>query len=169
MKLSSFAKYAWGVLAFNLAVIMWGAYVRASSSGAGCGSHWPLCNGEIIPRAPTIKTLIELDMLIPLQTSTTLLRAQARWLYSLTFNASMTLACLVLVATAAYAAPCARLKARPDAWVAFKVDVLVRSARADYESDNAIPAYGRVLDGITNTIKQCRLSEDGDFSSRHTL
>ncbi len=59
MKLSRFAKYAWGVLAFNLAVIMWGAYVRASSSGAGCGSHWPLCNGEVIPRAPTIKTLIE--------------------------------------------------------------------------------------------------------------
>ncbi|MFN0107469.1 MAG: COX15/CtaA family protein [Blastocatellia bacterium] len=59
MKLSRFAKYAWGVLAFNLAVIMWGAYVRASSSGAGCGSHWPLCNGEIIPRSPSIKTLIE--------------------------------------------------------------------------------------------------------------
>lgn len=59
MKLSSFAKYAWGVLVFNLCVIMWGAYVRASSSGAGCGSHWPLCNGEVIPRAPTIKTLIE--------------------------------------------------------------------------------------------------------------
>ncbi|MBL8191444.1 MAG: COX15/CtaA family protein [Acidobacteria bacterium] len=59
MKLTGFAKYAWGVLAFNLIVILWGAYVRASSSGAGCGSHWPLCNGEIIPRTPTVKTLIE--------------------------------------------------------------------------------------------------------------
>jgi heme A synthase len=59
MKLTRFAKYAWGVLAFNLIVILWGAYVRASSSGAGCGSHWPLCNGEIIPRTPTIKTVIE--------------------------------------------------------------------------------------------------------------
>ncbi len=59
MKLTRFAKYAWGVLAFNLVVILWGAYVRASSSGAGCGSHWPLCNGEIIPRTPTIKTVIE--------------------------------------------------------------------------------------------------------------
>lgn len=38
---------------------MWGAYVRASGSGAGCGSHWPLCNGEIIPRAERIQTLIE--------------------------------------------------------------------------------------------------------------
>jgi heme A synthase len=59
MKVDRFSKYAWGVLAFNLAVIMFGAYVRASSSGAGCGAHWPLCNGEIIPRAPRIETLIE--------------------------------------------------------------------------------------------------------------
>lgn len=59
MKLSRFAQYAWAVLFFNLLVIVWGAYVRASSSGAGCGSHWPLCNGEVIPRTPTIKTLIE--------------------------------------------------------------------------------------------------------------
>jgi heme A synthase len=59
MKLNRFAKYAWSTLAFNLVVIVWGAYVRASSSGAGCGSHWPLCNGEIIPRSPTMKTLVE--------------------------------------------------------------------------------------------------------------
>ncbi|HYX40239.1 MAG TPA: COX15/CtaA family protein, partial [Pyrinomonadaceae bacterium] len=54
-----FAVYAWGVLAYNLAVILWGAYVRASVSGKGCGSHWPLCNGEVIPTAPQLKTLIE--------------------------------------------------------------------------------------------------------------
>jgi heme A synthase len=59
MKLSRFAIYAWGVLAYNLVVILWGAYVRASGSGAGCGSHWPLCNGEIMPVAPRIATLIE--------------------------------------------------------------------------------------------------------------
>lgn len=59
MKLSKFAKYSWFVLGFNLLVILWGAYVRASSSGAGCGSHWPLCNGEMIPQAPTIKTVVE--------------------------------------------------------------------------------------------------------------
>src|SRR5262245_21170660 len=59
MKLNRFAQFAWLVLSFNLGVILWGAYVRASSSGAGCGSHWPLCNGEAIPQAPTIKTLIE--------------------------------------------------------------------------------------------------------------
>ncbi|MCI0691635.1 COX15/CtaA family protein, partial [candidate division KSB1 bacterium] len=59
MKLNRFAKYAWFALAFNLLVIVWGAYVRASNSGAGCGSHWPLCNGEVIPSSPTIKTIVE--------------------------------------------------------------------------------------------------------------
>jgi heme A synthase len=55
-----FVRFAWGVLAYNLLVIGWGAYVRASGSGAGCGDHWPLCNGEIVPRAPALATLIEL-------------------------------------------------------------------------------------------------------------
>ncbi len=60
MKLNRFARYAWFVLAANLLVIVWGAYVRASVSGDGCGSHWPLCNGEVIPTTGLTKTLIEL-------------------------------------------------------------------------------------------------------------
>lgn len=40
-------------------MVLWGAYVRASGSGAGCGNHWPLCNGEVLPQAPQIKTVIE--------------------------------------------------------------------------------------------------------------
>jgi heme A synthase len=39
------ARFAWAVLVYNVAVILWGAYVRATGSGAGCGAHWPLCNG----------------------------------------------------------------------------------------------------------------------------
>ncbi len=54
-----FTRFAYIVLALNLVVILWGAYVRASGSGAGCGSHWPLCNGEVIPKAPAVATLIE--------------------------------------------------------------------------------------------------------------
>jgi len=54
-----YARFAWIVLGFNLLVILWGAFVRASGSGAGCGSHWPLCNGEVVPRAPAVATLIE--------------------------------------------------------------------------------------------------------------
>jgi len=44
----------------NLLVILWGAWVRASGSGAGCGNHWPLCNGEVIPLSPSMETLTEL-------------------------------------------------------------------------------------------------------------
>jgi heme A synthase len=58
--ITRFARYAWAVLGYNIAVIIWGAYVRASGSGAGCGSHWPLCNGTVIPRSPRLETIIEL-------------------------------------------------------------------------------------------------------------
>ncbi len=54
-----FSRYAWGVLAYNVLVILWGGFVRASGSGAGCGDHWPLCNGVAIPREAAIATLIE--------------------------------------------------------------------------------------------------------------
>ncbi|MEM7535511.1 MAG: COX15/CtaA family protein [Chloroflexota bacterium] len=59
--ISRFTFFAWGVLAYNLLVILWGAFVRATGSGAGCGNHWPACNGEIIPHDPSIETLIELS------------------------------------------------------------------------------------------------------------
>lgn len=54
-----FAAYAWCVLAYNVFVVLWGAFVRATGSGAGCGNHWPLCNGTIVPRAPAVQTVIE--------------------------------------------------------------------------------------------------------------
>lgn len=55
-RLALFAKVTLGL---TLAVILWGAFVRASGSGAGCGSHWPTCNGEIIPHPKSFKTLVE--------------------------------------------------------------------------------------------------------------
>jgi heme A synthase len=59
MTATRFVRCAWFVLAYNLFVILWGAFVRASGSGAGCGSHWPLCNGVPVPRAPQLETIIE--------------------------------------------------------------------------------------------------------------
>ncbi len=52
-------RYAWGVVGYNVLVILWGALVRATGSGAGCGNHWPLCNGEVIPLSPRLDTVIE--------------------------------------------------------------------------------------------------------------
>jgi len=59
MKARFFARFSLGVLIYNLLVILWGAYVRATGSGAGCGAHWPLCNGQVVPRSPQVETLIE--------------------------------------------------------------------------------------------------------------
>jgi cytochrome c oxidase assembly protein subunit 15 len=53
-------RFAWAVLIYNVAVILWGAVVRATSSGAGCGDHWPLCNGVVVQSHPRLATLIEL-------------------------------------------------------------------------------------------------------------
>src|SRR6202790_4434376 len=55
-----FPAFAWGVVAWNIAVVLWGALVRATGSGAGCGGHWPLCNGEVLPNVSQIATVIEL-------------------------------------------------------------------------------------------------------------
>jgi heme A synthase len=59
MKYTWIKRYSWFVLAYTIAVIVWGAYVRATGSGAGCGSHWPLCNGVVVPKSPQIETIIE--------------------------------------------------------------------------------------------------------------
>jgi len=52
-------RFAWFVVFYNVLVIVWGALVRASGSGAGCGNHWPLCNGQVIPVSPGFHTIIE--------------------------------------------------------------------------------------------------------------
>jgi len=59
MKLSAYAKFAWGTLAYSLIVVLWGAYVRASFSGDGCGQHWPTCRGEWLPVPEDTKMWVE--------------------------------------------------------------------------------------------------------------
>src|SRR5688572_19392438 len=54
-----FRRFAIITLGYNLLVIVWGAYVRASGSGAGCGKHWPLCNGVVVPESASTATMIE--------------------------------------------------------------------------------------------------------------
>ena len=53
------ARFAWATLTYNVVVVLWGAYVRASQSGAGCGAHWPFCNGEVVPTSPGFHMLVE--------------------------------------------------------------------------------------------------------------
>ncbi|MCS6952064.1 MAG: COX15/CtaA family protein [Bryobacterales bacterium] len=59
MTATRFEKFAWFFVAYLIAVILFGAWVRISFSGDGCGSHWPTCQGEILPPSPSAKTLTE--------------------------------------------------------------------------------------------------------------
>jgi len=52
-------RFAWGVLVYFIAVILWGTLVRATGSGAGCGNHWPLCNGTVMQHSARVDTIIE--------------------------------------------------------------------------------------------------------------
>ncbi len=56
---AALGRFAWGFLAYLLFVILFGAWVRITHSGAGCGSHWPTCHGEIVPLDPSMETIIE--------------------------------------------------------------------------------------------------------------
>ena len=59
MNTKNFRTFTWGLLIYNLMVVVWGVYVRASFSGDGCGAHWPLCGGNVVPINPATKTLVE--------------------------------------------------------------------------------------------------------------
>lgn len=55
----SVRKMSWATLGWSLGVVVFGAYVRASKSGDGCGAHWPACNGQFVPLEPSLRTVIE--------------------------------------------------------------------------------------------------------------
>ncbi len=87
-------------------------------------------------------------------------------LFRLRLSVGISVAALLLAALpVVQGATCSQVKAKPDAWVALKVDALVLAARRAYQNDLAVPAYSRVLNGITGTIRRCKLSEDKDFTS----
>ncbi len=77
-------RYAWGVVAYTVLVIAWGAMVRATGSGAGCGSHWPLCNGQVIPVSPGVHTVIEFTHRMMTGGSTLLVLGLVVWTFRTT-------------------------------------------------------------------------------------
>jgi heme a synthase len=78
------ADFAWFVVAYNITVIVWGAYVRVTGSGTGCGSHWPLCNGEFLPTTPQTQTVIELTHRVTSGLSILLVAILLIWCWGLT-------------------------------------------------------------------------------------
>lgn len=77
----AFVRYAVALLALTLLVVLFGAIVRITGSGAGCGKHWPTCQGEIVHLPKRVETLIELSHRV----STGL---NALLVFGLTFRAS---------------------------------------------------------------------------------
>lgn len=75
------ARFAWGVLGYTILVILWGGFVRASGSGAGCGDSWPFCNGEIIPTNPALNTIIEFGHRVTSGLALPLVIVLAVWAY----------------------------------------------------------------------------------------
>ncbi len=77
--------------------------------------------------------------------------------------------CVLLIASEASAktSQCSNIKSDTAEWVTRRVDALVRTAHSAYESDDALPAYHRVLDGINRSLQRCKLSEDADFINHH--
>src|SRR5580700_7754211 len=74
-----YRQFAWFVLAYNVATSAWGAFVRATGSGAGCGAHWPTCNGDVVPRAPRLETVIEFTHRVTAGLATVLVVTLAVW------------------------------------------------------------------------------------------
>lgn len=74
-------RYAWVVVAYNVLVILWGAIVRTSGSGAGCGDNWPLCNGDFVPHHPRLATVIEFAHRSMSGISTVLVIALVAWVF----------------------------------------------------------------------------------------
>lgn len=74
-------RWAWTTLALFVVVVLQGAVVRATSSGAGCGSHWPLCNGQILPQFQRVATIIEFTHRSLTGISSTMFFVLAGWVF----------------------------------------------------------------------------------------
>jgi len=81
---SLLARFAWFAVFYNVVVIVWGALVRATGSGAGCGNHWPLCNGQVIPVSPGFHTVIEFTHRMMSGGSTFIVLALVIWTFRAT-------------------------------------------------------------------------------------
>jgi len=83
-EVSQVARFAWTALYWNVAVVLWGAYVRATGSGAGCGNRWPLCDGDLAGRNANGQTLVEFTHRITSAISLLVVTALVVWCWRVT-------------------------------------------------------------------------------------
>ena len=83
-EISHVARFAWTALYWNVAVVLWGAYVRATGSGAGCGNRWPLCDGNIVGASAKAQTIVEFTHRITSAISLLMVTGLAVWCWRVT-------------------------------------------------------------------------------------
>lgn len=78
------ARFAWATLSCNLAVVLWGAYVRATGSGAGCGDKWPVCGGAVLGASAKAQTIIEFTHRVTSAVALLMVAGLAVWCWRVT-------------------------------------------------------------------------------------
>ena len=86
---TSLRRFAWFNLAYNVLVILWGAIVRATGSGGGCGEHWPLCNGVVLPQLARFHTFVEFTHRMMSGTSLLLIAVLLVWTWRSTSKGNL--------------------------------------------------------------------------------
>ena len=76
--MNRFARLAWLTAGITVFFVLWGAVVRATGSGAGCGNNWPTCNGDVLPLSGSAETAIEFGHRISSAGLGVLLKTQKR-------------------------------------------------------------------------------------------
>jgi len=77
-----FARLAWLAATCTYLLIILGAIVRITGSGLGCGEHWPLCNGRLLPPLD-LPTVIEYGHRLAALAVSVLVAALAAYAWSL--------------------------------------------------------------------------------------
>lgn len=83
-EISHVARFAWAALCWNVTVVLWGAYVRATASGAGCGNKWPLCDGDVVGAGAKAQTIVEFTHRITSAISLLIVTGLAVWCWRAT-------------------------------------------------------------------------------------
>lgn len=83
-EISHAARFAWTALYWNVAVVLWGAYVRVTDSGAGCGNRWPLCDGDVVGASAEAQTIVEFTHRITSVISLLLVTGLVVWCWRVT-------------------------------------------------------------------------------------
>lgn len=97
-EISHAARFAWAALYWNVGVVLWGAYVRSTSSGGGCGSRWPLCDGAVVGASAKGQTIVEFTHRITSVISLLVVSGLVVWCWRVTKKADWARYSVVLAA-----------------------------------------------------------------------